>query len=135
MEINLKVKMENGENEAVNLHKFIKAHNIQGISSKVKEKPAKKGQMGGGLTDIVSLTVSSGIMATVVTSLFAVIQKFIAARKGEIELSFQCPNNGKKFSQKFNYKSTKERDEIQAAFEKKYKNACKETPEIIIAHR
>lgn len=134
MEIQLKVNMENSIQETVNLQKFFKAHQIEGVTAKIMEKPAKKGEMtGSGLTDIITLCISSGIMATVVTSIFTVIQKYIVNKKGEIELSFQCPDNGKKFSQKFNYNSQRERDEIKSEFEKRFKSACGESTDIIIA--
>ncbi len=120
MEINLKVKLDDSVQEAINLHKFITEHNVDGFESTVKRIPSKSGTMStGGFSDIVTIIISSGVVTTVVTSLFAIIQKFLEGRNGEIELSYKLAD-GKEFTQKFGYTSVKERDKIKKEFEQKF---------------
>jgi len=124
MEFELSINMTDAVLETKNLHKYISTHKIDGVSTKVKEIPAKNGSMTSGLlTSTLAIGLASGIASSTITALLSIIQKFFDSKRGDIELSFKLPN-GTQYSQKFKYSSLKERDALRKEFEEKFKKAC-----------
>lgn len=124
MNIQLKLNLPDAEQEAVWLNDFIMEHNIDGLKTKVLETTPEKGTMDGGiLTGALALILTETIKKGV-SSVFDVLFKHFDGKRAAFELTAECPDNGKKFTLKFDNTTKAKRDEIKEEFDSLYQEIC-----------
>ncbi len=125
MNFELKLNIENAEEEISYLNDFIKEHDIEGLETEIPEQVSQEGTMDGALlTNALNLLVS-GTVGVVIKQVFSVIGKHFDGKRAEVELKYKCPDSGMEFKEKYTFTSGKKREEIYADFKKTIEKNCK----------
>jgi hypothetical protein len=125
MKFELKLDMYNADQEAVWLNDFLHEHDLEDMETHVKEAPPEPGTLDGGILLPALVGIASGIISVRIEWLISKIWQHFAGKKGTIEFSATCPDNGQSFNLSFELGSEKERDEAQAEFKRRYETFCK----------
>ncbi|MEA2042733.1 MAG: hypothetical protein U9N85_09310 [Bacteroidota bacterium] len=127
MKFELKLNVENPEEEISYLNDFIKEHDIAGLETEIPEQKAKDGSMDGALLVNALNLLVAGTIGEIIKQVFSVIGKHFDGRRADIELKYTCPNNGMEFKEKYTFTTEKKREEIYADFKKTIEKNCKKT--------
>ncbi len=124
MKLQLKLNMPDAEQEAVWLNDYIAEQEIDALETEVLETSPEKGTMDGGIfTGIIGLAITETVKG-VVASVFDILFRHFDGKRAEFELTGECPENGKKFSLKFDNTTKAKRNEAIKEFDLLYEKIC-----------
>lgn len=124
MNFELKLIMSNAEQEAVWLNDFIREHEPEDLETRVKEAEAEAGTLSAGVLLPVIVGVATGLVSRRMDWLLDKIWQHFSGKKGKIDFSGTCPDNGQSFSLSFDLWGEKNRDEAQAEFKRRFDTFC-----------
>lgn len=124
MNFEIKLNMDNAEQEAVWFHDLLQEHQLMDLDIGLKTKAPEAGTMAGEILLPIITGAISGLVTNRVEWLFRKIWERFSDQDAEIEFSATCPQNGQSFTMKFNTKSEKKRDAAQAEFQRRFQEMC-----------
>ncbi len=125
MKFELKLNIDNAEEEISYLNDFIKEHDIDGLETEIPEQKAEDGSMDGALLVNALNLMVAGAIGGVLKQIFSTLGKYFDGKKADIELKYTCPDSGMEFKEKYTFTSEKKREEIYADFQKTIEKNCK----------
>ncbi len=125
MKFELKLNIDNAEEEISYLNDFIKEHDIEGLETEIPEQKAQDGTMDGALLVNALNLLVAGTIGGIIKQVFSVIGKHFDGKRAEVELKYTCPENGMEFKEKYTFTNEKKREEIYADFKETIEKNCK----------
>ncbi len=125
MDFELKLNIDNAEEEISYLNDFIVEHDIEGLETEIPEPEAQDGTMDGAILGTALKLLVTGTIGAVIKQVFSVIGKHFDGKRAEVELKFTCPDSGMEFKEKYTFTSEKQREEIYTEFKKTIERNCK----------
>ncbi len=125
MKFELKLNIDNAEEEISYLNDFIKEHDIEGLETEIPEQKVEDGSMDGAILANALNLLIAGTISGVLKQVFSTIGKYFNGKRAEIELKYICPDSGMEFKEKYTFTSEKKREEIYADFKKTIEKNCK----------
>ena len=133
MEFEIRLLTDDAQEKIVYLKEEIEQSQIEGIENvKILEKETEENSMGSPeLTDILSISISSGLASAALTKLLDVAFGLLGGIKGPLKLSHKCGD--KEISWEIPVNSKQEIRRLKTEFDQKIKEICGNSNNIIIS--